>query len=262
MNAPFPEEVERFTAGRLAVEVHDSRRRMGHAAGTEVARHLRTLLERQSGVRVIFACAPSQDEFLATLVAEPGIAWSRITAFHMDEYVGLAAEHPASFRNYLRTHLTAAVQPGVVHELAGDAIDADAECARYSSLLEEAPIDVVCLGIGENGHLAFNDPPVAYFNDPVRVKSVVLDTACREQQVHDRCFPSFAQVPRRALTLTIPSLIGAARMFCMVPGPRKAAAVKAALWGAVKTACPASILRVHPAATLFLDTESAAQLPV
>jgi glucosamine-6-phosphate deaminase len=263
MNPQTPEEeVERFTAGRLAVEVHDSRRWLGRAAGMEAAQHLRALLARQPGARVIFACAPSQDEFLAHLTAETGIAWPRVTVFHMDEYVGLPAAHPASFRHYLRTHLTAKVRPGVVHELAGDATDEAGECARYGALLAEAPVDMVCLGIGENGHLAFNDPPVAQFNDPARVKSVELDLACREQQVHDRCFPSLAEVPRRALTLTIPSLLKSTRMFCIVPGPRKAAAVKATLRGPVTPSCPASILRIHPAATLFLDNESAALLPV
>lgn len=252
--------VERLSAGLLAVEIHGNRGELGRAAGKAAASYLREVLARQSSARVIFACAPSQDEFLATLTAEPAIAWSRVTAFHMDEYVGLPADHPANFRHYLRRHLTARVTPGVVHELAGDAPDASAECTSYGDLLAEAPIDVIFLGIGENGHLAFNDPPVADFRDPARVKIVELDAACREQQVNDGCFPSLAQVPRQALTLTIPTLVGAARMYCMVPGRRKAAAVTAALQGPVAEACPASILRTHPAATLFLDRDSASLL--
>lgn len=252
--------VGRFSAGSLAVEIHGGRGEMGRAAGRAAASFLREVLARQPGARIIFACAPSQDEFLAALTAEPAIAWPRVTAFHMDEYVGLPASHPANFRHYLRTHLIARVPPGIVHELAGDAPDAPAECRRYGDLLAQAPIDAVFLGIGENGHLAFNDPPVADFRDPARVKVVELDAACREQQVHDGCFPSLAEVPRQALTLTIPTLVGAARMYCMVPGPRKAAAVAATLKGPVTTFCPASILRTHPAATLYLDRDSAALL--
>lgn len=256
-----PGGVGHFTAGHLAVEIHGSRREMGRAAGKAAAGHLRQLLAQQPGVRVIFACAPSQDEFIATLTAEPGIAWPRVTAFHMDEYVGLPARHPASFRNYLRRHLPATARPGIMHELAGDAPDASTECARYGELLAAAPIDAAFLGIGENGHLAFNDPPVADFCDPARVKIVELDPACRAQQVNDGCFSTLADVPHRALTLTLPTLLGAHRIFCMVPGPRKAAAVAAALGGPVATACPASILRTHPAATLYLDRDSASSLP-
>lgn len=252
--------VDRFSAGPLAVEVHGNRSETGRAAGRAAASYLREVLARQPGARVIFACAPSQNEFLATLTSEPAIAWTRVTAFHMDEYVGLPASHPANFRHYLRTHLIARVPPGVVHELAGDAPDASAECRRYGDLLARAPIDAVFLGIGENGHLAFNDPPVADFSDPAAVKVVGLDAACREQQVHDGCFPSLSEVPRQALTLTIPTLLNTARMYCMVPGTRKAAAVAATLQGPIATACPASILRTHPAATLFLDRDAAALL--
>ena len=183
------------------MEIHRNRGELGRAAGRAAASQLRDVLARQSGARMVFACAPSQDEFLATLTAEPAIAWPRVTAFHMDEYVGLPAGHSANFRQYLRTHVTARVRPGVVHELAGDAPDVSAECLRYGDLLAEAPIDMVFLGIGENGHLAFNDPPVTDFCDPARVKIVELDAACREQQVNDGCFRSLAEVPRRALTL-------------------------------------------------------------
>ena len=245
---------------RLAVEVHADRGAMGTSAANAVAGYLRILQQRRRPVRAVFACAPSQNEFLATLARAPGIDWAGVTAFHMDEYVGLPSGHPASFRRYLKEHLTTLVPLGQFCEIAGDAPDAEAECARYAGLLRQAPIDLVCLGIGENGHLAFNDPPVADFHDPLAVKIVELDRACREQQVHDGCFPSLGEVPRRALTLTIPTLVSAARLFCMVPGPRKAAAVRAALTGGVETACPASILRTHPAATLYLDRDSAALL--
>jgi glucosamine-6-phosphate deaminase len=249
-----------FFVDRLGVEIHASRNAIGQAAGLAAADHLRSVLRRQGRARVIFACAPSQNEFLSTLTAQPGIAWPQVTAFHMDEYVGLAAKHPASFRRYLREHLTGRVPVGRVRELRGEASNLEAECRRYARLLHEAPIDLVCLGIGENGHLAFNDPPVAAFNDRADVKVVTLDAACREQQVNDGCFPAFAAVPRQALTLTIPSLLSGGRLFCMVPGPRKAAAVVAALRHPISTACPASILRTCSAATLYLDRDSAAGL--
>lgn len=246
---------------RLQVAVCRSRADLGRAAAADAAAHLRAVLDRQERARVIFACAPSQDEFLAALTAQPGVAWARVTAFHMDEYVGLKATHPAAFRRYLREHLTACVPLGRVHELAGDADDPAAECRRYAALLADAPIDLVCLGIGENGHIAFNDPPVADFQDPVAVKPVELDRPCREQQVNDGCFPALAEVPTHALTLTVPALLAGRRLCCMVPGARKAAAVANALQGPVTTACPASILRTHSAATLYLEAESAARLP-
>ncbi|MDB6170248.1 MAG: glucosamine-6-phosphate deaminase [Verrucomicrobia bacterium] len=249
----------RAAVDRLKIEVHPSRAAAGTNAGKAAAAHLRALLAGQRQVRMIFACAPSQNEFLATLTAEAGIDWGRVTAFHMDEYLGLPANHPACFRAYLREHVTSLVPLGKTNEIAGDAADPEGECRRYASLLGEGPIDAVCLGIGENGHLAFNDPPVASFRDPVRVKLVDLDEACRRQQVNDGCFPSLGDVPRRAVTLTIPALLSGARLFCIVPGPRKAQAVERALRGPVAPGCPASILRTHLDATLYLDSESAAR---
>jgi glucosamine-6-phosphate deaminase len=253
--------LRRFSVDRLGVEVFRSRSDMGQAAGVAAAGQLRRVLERQDHARVIFACAPSQNEFLGALTAQSGVAWRRVTVFHMDEYVGLAATHPASFRSYLRDHLTARVTLACIHELAGDAADSAAESRRYADLLAEEPIDAVCLGIGENGHIAFNDPPVADFHDPAVVKVVELDLACREQQVNDGCFPSLVTVPRHALTLTVPALMSGARLFCIVPGARKATAITKTLHGPVTPACPASILRAHPAATLYLDQDSAALLP-
>lgn len=249
-----------FLVEQLCVEIHRSRAELGRMAAMAAAAHLSTVLSRQDGARVIFACAPSQDEFLAVLTSAPEVDWRRVTAFHMDEYVGLAAAHPAGFRSYLRAHLTSRVRLKRVHELTGDAASPEAECRRYAELLSQAPIDLVCLGIGENGHIAFNDPPVADFRDPAMVKLVALDRPCREQQVNDGCFPRLSEVPTHALTLTIPALMSAQRMCCVVPGARKAAAVKHTLQGSVMTACPASILRKHPAATLYLDPDSAAGL--
>ena len=249
-----------FVVDRLAIEVHPNRAAMGRVAGQAAAAYLRGLIAAQGRARVIFACAPSQDEFLAALVACEGVDWTRVVAFHMDDYVGLGGDHPQSFRRYLREHLLSRVKLGAFHPLPAEESDSAAVCRRYGALLAEAPIDLICLGIGENGHIAFNDPPVANFADPAWVKVAELDTACRQQQVNDGCFPSLAEVPRRALTLTIPVFRAARRLSIHVPGPRKAAAVRAALRGPIETACPASILRLHPDALLYLDVDSAARL--
>ena len=255
-----PAPLRRFHADRLTVEIHPTRAALGRGAGQAAAGWLRARLARQRSVRVIFACAPSQNEFLAALAGIPGIDWRRVVAFHMDEYVGLAASHPASFRRYLRDNLGALVPLGQLFEIAGDAPDVVGECRRYEQLLRQEPVDLVCLGIGENGHIAFNDPPAADFRDPRMVKVVDLDHACRNQQVNDGCFPALAAVPPRAITLTVPALLAGARLFCTVPGSRKAPAVKTTLEGAITTACPASILRTHPAATLYIDRDAAALL--
>ena len=251
-------------ADRLAVEIHPDRAALGRAAGQAVAAHLRALLAKQGGARVIFACAPSQDEFLAALIAasrsaELGFDWSRVTAFHMDDYVGFAADHPQSFRRYLRAHLLDHVAVGAFHPLPAERPPTEA-CAAYAALLAAAPIDLICLGIGENGHLAFNDPPVADFDDPARVKVVALDEACRRQQVNDGCFPTMTDVPTHALTLTLPVFREARRLSVHVPGPRKAAAVRATLRDPRSTACPATLLRDHPDATLYVDAAAAAEL--
>jgi glucosamine-6-phosphate deaminase len=241
---------------RLRVRVHADRTTAGAEAAREAAETINGAIARQGAARIVLACAPSQDEMLAALVAA-SVDWSRVTVFHMDEYAGLAAGHPASFRRYLHTHFLSQIRVACFHGIAGEAADVAAECRRYAALLNEAPRDLVCLGIGENGHLAFNDPPVADFADPERVKVVELDEACRRQQVNDGCFGSFDEVPRRALTLTIPTLLGARRLVATVPGVRKAAAVRAALRGPVSTGCPASALRTHAAATLHLDPPAA-----
>ena len=251
-------------AGRLAVEIHPDRAALGRTAGQAVAAHLRALLAKQGGARVIFACAPSQDDFLAALIAasrsaELGFDWSRVTAFHMDDYVGFAADHPQSFRRYIRAHLLDHVAVGAFHPLPAERPPAVA-CAAYAALLAAAPIDLICLGIGENGHLAFYDPPVADFDDPALVKVVALDEACRRQQVNDGCFPTLTDVPTHALTLTLPVFREARRLSVHVPGPRKAAAVRATLRDPRSTACPATLLRDHPDATLYVDEAAAAEL--
>lgn len=252
------------TAGRLALEVHADRSGLGRAAARAVAAHLHGVIARQGEARVIFACAPSQDEFLAALVdpAQCGLAldWAKVTAFHMDDYVGLTAAHTQSFRHYLQRHLLSRVAIGRFHPLPAEEPDAGEVAARYTALLRERPIDLVCMGIGENGHIAFNDPPVADFADPHLVKVVELDLACRQQQVNDGCFPALDAVPRHAFTLTVPVFRQARRLSIHVPGPRKAAAVRATVEGPIMTACPATILRLHPDATLYVDAAAAALL--
>lgn len=256
MNHP-PNEI---SVNKLRVVIHPTRAAMGRAAARRAADILRLTLEKQNHARIIVASAPSQNELIAGLASADGIDWSRVTVFHMDEYVGLAAEHNASFRHYQQQHLLARVRPAVFYDIRGELPDAEAECKRYAKLLAAAPIDLVCMGIGENGHIAFNDPPVADFNDSRAVKVVELDQLCRQQQVNDGCFPNLEAVPRHAITLTCPTLFSGREIVCVVPGPRKAIAVRDTLVGEISTRCPATILRRHPSATLFLDAESASHL--
>jgi len=254
-----------LNAGRLAVEIHADRAALGQAAALAAAAYLHDVIAARGEARVIFACAPSQDEFLSALikVAQSGhtlVDWSKVTAFHMDDYVGLAGTHPQSFRTYLRQHLLSQVNVKQFHPLPAEEPDSTAVCAHYSALLSEKPIDLICLGIGENGHIAFNDPPVAEFADPQLIKIVELDEACRIQQVNDGCFPHFDAVPKHAFTLTVSVFRRASRLSIHVPGPRKAAAVQATVEGPITTACPAAILRLHPSATLYVDQAAAQQL--
>lgn len=244
---------------QLAVKSYSTREETGKAAGLEVADLLRKLLASQQRVNVVFAAAPSQNEFLETLFGEKGIDWSRVTAMHMDEYIGLSPDAPQRFGNYLREHIFDRVYPGAVHYLEGNAEDLDEECARYTNLLRENPVDIVCAGIGENGHLAFNDPGVADFVDTALVKVVELDQTCRQQQVNDGCFEEISEVPKHALTLTIPALMASRWIYCMVPGPTKAEAIKLTLRGSITDQVPATILRVHPRANLYIDSGSAAK---
>lgn len=244
-----------FTVEKLRVEVYPDRRAMGAAAAEQAIARIKQLQREKGELRMIFAAAPSQNEFLASLVAAEGIDWSKITAVHMDEYIGLPEGAPQSFSRFLRDKLFDLVRPGTVHLIDGTK-SAEEECRRYAALLGEKPIDIVCLGIGENGHIAFNDPPVADFNDPHLVKIVELDLPCRQQQVNDGCFPQLSDVPTHAITLTIPALVSASHLFCMVPGPTKRQAVTETLSGPSGTHCPATVLRTHSDCTLYVDTES------
>ncbi|MFB6465408.1 glucosamine-6-phosphate deaminase [Cytobacillus sp. Hz8] len=244
-----------FKVDRLIVKAYENRQDMGIAAAKYTSSLLKKILQKKEQIRMVFAAAPSQNEFLENLCKIPGINWSRIVAFHMDEYIGLPDDHPARFVNYLNRNLFDKVPFGAVHRI-NSSNGINEECRRYSKLVSEAPIDIVCLGIGENGHIAFNDPGVAHFNDPKIVKPVQLDQVCRLQQVNDGCFPDLTSVPKEALTLTIPTLTSADYMVCVVPGKTKSKAVNRTLNGPISEECPASILRRHDNCQLFLDTAS------
>lgn len=245
---------------KLKTYIFPDRAAMGAAAGEAAAEALRAALDAKGEARIIVGSAPSQDEILGALARAEGIDWSRVTVFHMDEYVGLDDSHPASFRAYQKSHFLEWVTPKVFHGIRGEADDLQAEIERYTELFNEKPIDLVCMGIGENGHIAFNDPPVADFNDPATIKVVELDAACRQQQVNDGCFASFDAVPKFALSLTCPAMLSAKVLVCTVPTQLKAAAVKAALTGPIATSCPASIIRTHPNARIYLDADAASLL--
>src|SRR6266508_60993 len=252
--------IDRFRADKLNVYVYDSRPRMGAAAAAVVAGEIRGLIETRGRAVGIFASAPSQNEFLAALVEAPNIDWPRVVGFHLDEYLGMDDQAPQSFRRFLLDRLVNRVAFSEFHGLRGDAEDGVAESQRYSEMLAANLPDFAVLGIGENGHLAFIDPPFCDFNDPQAVKVVELDEVCRAQQVNDGAFRTIADVPRHALSLTIPTIMARPRLFAIVPGPAKQEAIKSAIEGPVASACPASILRRHPDAHLFIDRDSASLL--
>ena len=246
-----------FDRGRLAVEVHPDRSTLGQAAARVVAGRIREMADREGRAAVVFASAPSQNEMLAALRADPGVPWPRVIAFHLDEYVGVGPRHPASFRRFLAERLFDHVRVRAFHGIDGEASDPAGECARYAALLQRERPGLAILGVGENGHLAFIDPPACDFAERRDVRVVELDEPCRRQQVHDGGFARVEDVPRTAFSLTIPFIMGVPRAVAIVPGPAKRAAIGAALDGPVTTSCPASILRRHSNATLFLDEESA-----
>ncbi len=247
----------------LRLSIHADRASMGAAAARLVQDEVTRVVSQRGRARIVMACAPSQNDYFAALVplarATPDI-WRHVEVFHMDDYVGLTADHPQSFRNYLRRHFLDHVDVASFNPLQGEAADPHAEARRYGDLLAAAPLDVISLGIGENGHIAFNDPPVADFHDPLRVKVVEMDHACRQQQVNDGCFPTIADVPRHALSITLPVFASAGLLCCIVPTPLKAAAVRDTLTAPPTPACPATLLRTHPRASLFIDEAAASKL--
>lgn len=248
--------LKEFSADALKVRISDSRAAMGCDAALAAAACLKDLLKKQETVNMIFAAAPSQNEMLECLAAQTDIDWKRVHAFHMDEYIGLPAGAPQAFGEYLKEHIFSKASFGKVYYLDPQAQDAQAECERYSTLLKENPADIVCLGIGENGHIAFNDPWVADFEDPALVKIVPLDPVCRQQQVNDGCFATLDAVPTHAMTLTIPALAACKHMFCTVPAKSKAWAVEQTVKAEISKEIPATVMRRHADATLYCDPDS------
>jgi len=235
------------------------RARMGPAAAERAAEILRAAQTERRIPRFIAATGASQFDFLAALVRQPGIDWARVEMFHLDEYLGLPMDHPASFRRYLLERL---IRPaGIVraHLLDGDVADPLTVCRRIGQRLQEESVDVAFVGIGENGHLAFNDPP-ADFDTEEPYKIVDLDERCRQQQVNEGWFPNLDAVPRRAISMTIRQILKARRILCIVPETRKAEAVRACLEGPISPMAPASALRMHPHVEIYLDTESSSLL--
>ena len=247
---------------QLPVEVYPDNAALGGAAAEGAAQILAAAISRQGHANLIVATGNSQLTFYQALRVRRDIDWQRVTVFHMDEYAGMAPDHPASFRRYLHENFVDAVRPAAFYGVTGDAPNLEQECLRYADLLRTHPADLCCLGIGENGHLAFNDPPYALFHDPVWVKVVELSEASRRQQVGEGYFPTLAEVSTHAITLTIPALLAAQQMLAIVPEKRKAPAVQAALAGPITEQCPASILRTVTHARLFLDVDSFSQVPV
>lgn len=250
--------VRAFTVDNLNVAVYETDKHVGQAAAQFVTQKLQAAIDTKGTANLILATGASQFTFLAAFAEEP-VDWKKITVFHLDEYKDLSDQHPASFRKYLKERILDQVQPAQVHFLAGDAPDIDAETRRYEALLQTHPVDVACIGIGENGHIAFNDPPVADFNDPRLVKVVDLDEACRQQQTGEGWFATLDDVPKQALSLTIPAIMNCQTISCVVPDQRKADAVHETLNAPITTVCPATILRQHPDTTLFLDRHSAGE---
>lgn len=249
-----------FEKDKLKVEIYDTRAEMGNAAARDIKAKIAQLLAKKREINMIFAAAPSQNEVLAALADDGQIEWNRVNAYHMDEYIGLSADAPQGFGNFLKAHIFGRAPFKSVHYIDCTASDPEKEAARYEKLLGDNPPDIVVMGIGENGHIAFNDPPVADFKDARGAKVVKLDEVCRNQQVHDGCFARLEEVPKYAITLTVPTLVSAPWLFCIVPAKTKANAVKECLTGEIGEHCPASVLRLQENAVLYLDKDSASLL--
>ena len=249
-----------FRTGSLTVHVHANVAEMASAAAEASAKIIANAIQSRGSARIILATAVSQVEFFHCLVENPQIDWSRVTVFHLDEFLGITENSPSSFGYFLTKQLLSKVTVGAAYKINGSSLLPLEECARYEALLKEKPIDLCCAGVGENGHIAFNDPDVADFEEKSWVKLVKLDERCREQQVKDEVFPTLKDVPLYAYTLTIPALCHSLNIVGVVPGRHKAEAVAKMLQGDISTSCPASVLRRHPKALLYLDANAAERL--
>ena len=245
----------------MKIDISDNKNEMGSRAADQAAAIICAAIAERNEARVIFASAASQFEFIEALIAHKEIDWSKVCGFHLDEYVGLAADHPASFRRFLKERLLAKLPRPVKSFtfVGGDAPDTAAECARLQAAIREQPIDLACIGIGENGHIAFNDPP-ADFETDAAYAVVALDEVCRQQQVGEGWYPNLDAVPTHAFSMTVPQILAAQSIVVIVPDDRKAKAVSMAVDGPITNMCPSSILRTHPRCTLFLDKPAASLL--
>ena len=249
--------IKELKIDELNVCVFDNRKKMGEAAAEQFHAAVKAKLNKKETINIIFAAAPSQNDFLEALKSYDDIEWERVNVFHMDEYVGISMDKPQSFAGFVKSKVVDNFNVLSFNPIDGGALDVEKTCENYAKLLEENKVDIVCCGIGENGHLAFNDPGVADFNDKKMVKVIELDEICRNQQVHDGCFKTIDDVPKSAITLTIPALMSADEIICVVPCKTKAKAVERLVNGSINEECPATILRKHKKAHLYLDKDSA-----
>ncbi|MBB6144244.1 glucosamine-6-phosphate deaminase [Silvibacterium bohemicum] len=253
-------QVKHLQVGNMKVEIHPDRSSAGAAAALAAAKAMKDLEQTRDSIAVIFATGASQFDTLESLTSIDNLPWNRVRGFHMDEYIGISPDHPASFRRYLREKLTSKVRMKEFFEVDGSSPNPKETSREYAAQLHSADPQLCLLGIGENGHLAFNDPPVADFNDPLDVKVVRLDAVCRQQQMAEGWFKSVEEVPEEAITLTIPALFRVPKLIASVPGKRKAKIVRRTIEEQISTACPATLLRTHPDVTVYLDTDSASEL--
>ena len=250
---------KQFKVDKLNVSVSVNRKEMGEKAAVQFYNAVKERLSKQEHLNIVFAAAPSQNEFLEAL-KNYDIEWDRINVFHMDEYVGLSIDKQQSFARFVKQMVVDKFPVRNFYAINGANSNAQEECARYTKLLKDKPIDIVCCGIGENGHLAFNDPCNADFFDIECVKTVELDQLCRQQQVNDGCFEKLQDVPTHAITVTMPALLRAKEVICVVPAKSKANAIQATLKKEIDVSCPASILRIHNNAYLYCDFDSASKI--
>jgi glucosamine-6-phosphate deaminase len=244
----------------MNTEVFDSKAELGVKSAKDAEKKIRNTIEKNGSANVILATGASQFETLKNLVVSKEIDWSKVVMFHLDEYVGMSDQHPASFRKYLKERFVDKVGDlKAVHFIEGDAEDVEAECERLNEIIRKHPIDVALVGIGENGHLAFNDPPADFDTEEPYIV-VELDEACRKQQMGEGWFETFDDVPEKAISMSIKQILKSASIICSVPDQRKAKAVQECLEGEISNIHPASILQTHHNCTVYLDKDSASLL--